>query len=269
MNFKGGPMTDTAAATLHLEIRDHIAHLTMARPEAANTMNLQFGREFLAAAFAIQAAPDVRAVLLTGEGKNFCFGGDLKGMVDSGNDVTAYLSELTTNLHAGMAQLARLDAPVIAAVNGAAAGAGLGLVLAADLAIAARSAKFAPAYTGVGLTPDAGCTFLLPRAVGYKRAMELLLTNRVLDAQQALDWGIVNQVVEDDRLAASAAALAERLAQGPTGAYGAVKRLLAEAEPGFETQLARESRSISARGASAEGREGIAAFLDKRRPRFS
>ena len=269
MNFKGDPMTATAAPTLHLEIRDHVAHLTMVRPEAANTMNLQFGREFLAAAFAIQAAPGVRAVLLTGEGKNFCFGGDLKDMVDSGNDVTAYLAELTTNLHAGMAHLARLDAPVIAAVNGAAAGAGLGLVLAADLAIAARSAKFAPAYTGVGLTPDAGCTFLLPRAVGYKRAMELLLTNRVLDAQQALDWGIVNQVVEDDRLAASAAALAERLAAGPTGAYGAVKRLLAEAEPGFEAQLGRESRSISARGASAEGREGIAAFLDKRRPRFS
>jgi 2-(1,2-epoxy-1,2-dihydrophenyl)acetyl-CoA isomerase len=270
MNSQGDAMTDTAAPTLHLEIRDHIAHLTMVRPEAANTMNLQFGREFLAAAFAIQAASGgVRAVLLTGEGKNFCFGGDLKGMVDSGNDVTAYLAELTTNLHAGMVHLARLDAPVIAAVNGAAAGAGLGLVLAADLAIAARSAKFAPAYTGVGLTPDAGCTFLLPRAVGYKRAMELFLTNRVLDAQQALDWGIVNQVVEDDRLAASAAALAERLAAGPTGAYGAVKRLLAEAEPGFEAQLGRESRSIAARGASAEGREGIAAFLDKRRARFS
>src|SRR6202162_1724359 len=207
-------MNNTAAPTIHLEIRESVAFLSLARPDAANTMNLQFGREFLAAAFAIEAAPSVRAVLLTGQGKNFCFGGDLKGMVASGTDVRAYLSELTTHLHAGMALLARLDAPVIAAVNGTAAGAGLGLVLAADLAIAARSARFAPAYTGVGLTPDAGCTFLLPRAVGYKRAMELLLTNRVLDAQQALDWGIVNQVVEDDRLAASAAALAERLAAG-------------------------------------------------------
>jgi 2-(1,2-epoxy-1,2-dihydrophenyl)acetyl-CoA isomerase len=261
-------MNNTAAPTIHLEIRESVAFLSLARPDAANTMNLEFGREFLAAAFAIEAAPSVRAVLLTGQGKNFCFGGDLKGMVASGTDVRAYLSELTTHLHAGMALLARLDAPVIAAVNGTAAGAGLGLVLAADLAIAARSAKFAPAYTGVGLTPDAGCTFLLPRAVGYKRAMELLLTNRVLDAQQALDWGLVNQVVEDETLAETAAALAARLAAGPAGAFGAVKRLLAEAEPGFEAQLARESRSIASRGMTAEGREGIAAFLEKRAPRF-
>lgn len=261
-------MTHADAATVRLEIRDSLAFLTLTRPDAANTMNLQFGREFLAAAFAIQAAPTVRAVVLTGQGKNFCFGGDLKGMVSSGTDVGAYLSELTTNLHAGMALLARLDAPVIAAVNGTAAGAGLGLVLAADLAIAARSAKFAPAYTGVGLTPDAGCTFLLPKAVGYKRAMELLLTNRVLDAQQALDWGLVNQVAEDQSLMETATALATRLAAGAAGAFGAVKRLLAEAEPGFEAQLARESRSIASRGMTAEGGEGIAAFLEKRAPRF-
>jgi 2-(1,2-epoxy-1,2-dihydrophenyl)acetyl-CoA isomerase len=261
-------MSNGAEPTVRLEIRDQIAFLTLARPEAANTMNLQFGREFLAAALAIEAAR-ARAVVLTGQGRNFCFGGDLKGMVASGTDVSAYLSELTTNLHAGMALLARLDAPVIAAVNGTAAGAGLGLVLAADLAIAARGAKFVLAYTGVGLTPDAGCSFLLPRAVGYKRAMELLLTNRVLDAQQALDWGLVNQVVDDEGLAESAAALAARLAAGPVGAFGGVKRLLAEAEPAFEAQLARESRSISARGTTAEGREGIAAFLEKRTPRFS
>jgi 2-(1,2-epoxy-1,2-dihydrophenyl)acetyl-CoA isomerase len=156
----------------------------------------------------------------------------------------------------------------VVAVKGTAAGAGLGLVLAADLAIAGKSSKFAPAYTGVGLTPDAGCTFLLPRAVGYKRAMELFLTNRVLDAQQALDWGIINQVVDDDSVIETAAALTARLAAGPSGAFGAVKRLLAEAEPGWEAQLDRESRSIAARGQSAEGREGIAAFLDKRAAKF-
>jgi 2-(1,2-epoxy-1,2-dihydrophenyl)acetyl-CoA isomerase len=257
-----------AAPTIRLQIRDHVAHLTLARADAANTMNLQFGREFLAAATTVKETRAVRAVLLTGEGKNFCFGGDLKGMIASGGDVGAYLSELTTSLHAGMTHLARLDAPVIAAVQGTAAGAGLGLVLAADLAIAARSAKFAPAYTGVGLTPDAGCTFLLPRAVGYKRAMELLLTNRVLDAEQALDWGLVNQVVEDESLAETAAALAARLAAGAAGAFGAVKRLVAEAEPGWKAQLARESRSISLRATTEEGREGIAAFLAKRAPRF-
>lgn len=255
-------------STLRVEVRDAVAHFTLTRAEAANTMNLQFGREFLAAAQALQADPRVRAVILAGEGKNFCFGGDLRGMVASGGDLSAYLSELTTTLHAGLAHLMRMDAPVIAAVQGSAAGAGLGLVLAADLAVAGRSARFTPAYTGVALTPDAGCTFLLPRAVGYKRAMELFLTNRVLSAEEALDWGLVNQVVDDDQVNAAAAALAARLASGPTGAFGGVKRLLAESEPGLETQLARESRSIAGRGAGEEGREGIAAFLEKRAPRF-
>ncbi len=263
-------MSDTqiSAPTVRLQVRDHVAHLTLMRPEAANTMNLQFGREFLSAAQAVRSDSAVRAVLLTGQGKNFCFGGDLKGMVASGADVGSFLSELTTNLHAGMTHLARMDAPVVAGIHGTAAGAGLGLVLAADLAIAGRSAKFAPAYTGVGLTPDAGCTFLLPRAIGYKRAMELLLTNRVLDAEEALDWGLVNQVVDDDKVADAAGALAARLAAGPTGAFGGVKRLLGEAEPGFEGQLSRESRSITSRGSTAEGREGIAAFLEKRAPRY-
>jgi len=257
-----------AAPVVELEIRDRIAFLSFARPAAANTINRQFGREFLGAVLAIDAASTVRAVVLSGQGKNFCFGGDLKGMAASGSDVRTYLSELTIDLHTALIHLTRLDAPVIAAVNGTAAGAGLGIVLAADFAIAARSAKFVSAYTAVALTPDAGCTFLLPRAVGYKRAMELLLTNRVLDAEQALDWGLVNQVVEDDELPAAAAALAMRLAAGPPGAFGGVKRLLAEAEPGYEAQLGRESRSIAMRGATEEGGEGIAAFLEKRPPRF-
>jgi 2-(1,2-epoxy-1,2-dihydrophenyl)acetyl-CoA isomerase len=260
---------NAAPPTLRVDIRDRVARLTLTRPDAANTMNLQFGREFLAAALSLRGDESVRAVILSGEGKNFSFGGDLRGMVGSGGDLGAYLGELTTTLHAALAQLMRMDAPVVAAVKGSAAGAGLGLVLAADLVIAARSAKFTAAYTGVGLTPDAGCTFLLPRAVGYKRAMELLLTNRVLAAAEALEWGLVNQVVDDDKVDETAAALAARLAAGPTGAFGGVKRLLAEAEPGLEDQLGRESRSIAACGIGAEGREGIAAFLEKRAPRFT
>ena len=260
-------MPDPTASVIDLDIRERIAFLTFVRPEAANTINMQFGRELLSAVFAIEAS-GARAVVLTGQGKNFCFGGDLKGMVASGGDVQAYLSELTVNLHAAIAHLARLNAPVIAAVNGTAAGAGMGLVLAADYAIASRGSKFVAAYTAVGLTPDASCTFLLPRAVGYKRAMDLLLTNRVLDAAKALEWGLVNEVVDDDKLADTAASLAGRFAAGPVGAFGAVKRLLADAEPGLEAQLGREGRSIAARGTSEEGREGIAAFLDKRAPRF-
>src|SRR5471030_3311560 len=220
----------STAPTVRLDIRDRIAFLTLARPDVGNTMNLEFGRDFLAAALMIGGS-GVRAVVLSGEGKNFCFGGDLRGMIASGSDVTAYLMELTTNLHRGMAHLAAQAAPVIAAVQGAAAGGGLGLVLMADIVIAARSARFAPAYTGVGLTPDAGCTYLLPRVIGAKRAVEMLLTNRVLDARQAQEWGLVNTVVEDEELAASAAALAVRLSEGPAGAYATVKRLLAESQP--------------------------------------
>jgi 2-(1,2-epoxy-1,2-dihydrophenyl)acetyl-CoA isomerase len=258
---------NTSAPAVRLEIRDRIAFLTMARPDSGNTMNLDFGRDFLSAALAVDG-DGVRAVVLSGEGKNFCFGGDLRGMIASGADVTAYLAELTTNLHKGLAHLAAQPVPVIAAVNGMAAGAGLGLVLMADLAIAGSSARFTTAYTGVGLTPDAGCTFLLPRTIGARRAMEMLLTNRTLDAAEAMEWGLVNKVVEDAELRASAARLAERLSQGPRHAYGTVKRLLAESQPGYAEQLAREGRAISLQAASAEGIEGISAFLAKRSPRF-
>jgi 2-(1,2-epoxy-1,2-dihydrophenyl)acetyl-CoA isomerase len=262
-------MSDASSPALRLEIREHVAHLTLTRGDAANTMNRQFGREFVAAAYAIRKDSSVRAVLLRGEGKNFCFGGDLRGMVAAGGNVNAYLTELTTDLHAGLMHLARANAPVVAAVQGTAAGAGLGLVLAADLAIAANSAKFTAAYTAVGLTPDGGSTFLLPRAVGYKRAMEMFMTNRVLDAPTALEWGLINQIVDDADLADTAGALAARLAAGPAGAYGTVKRLLGEAEPGWEAQLAREGHTIAGRAETAEGKEGIGAFLEKRTPKFT
>lgn len=237
-----------ASSTVRLEIREGVAHLTLNRPEAANTMNLEFGREFAAAAQALRDDRRVRAVLLRGEGKNFSFGGDLRAMVAAGADVEAYLTELTTDVHAGMTHLSRMDAPVVVAVQGTAAGAGLGLVLAADLAIAGKSTKFAASYTAVGLTPDAGCTFSLPRAVGYKRAMELFLTNRVLDAERALEWGLVNQVVADGELAQTAAALAARLAAGPTGAFGAVKAARRDRPRLRSAARARELLDCGSRG---------------------
>jgi 2-(1,2-epoxy-1,2-dihydrophenyl)acetyl-CoA isomerase len=255
-------------ATVDLAVRDGIAFVTLARPEAANSMNLAFGHDLLRTALAVEADASVRAVLLTGAGKNFCFGGDLRAMRGESEDIDTYLSELTTNLHAAILHFTRMNPPVIAAVNGTAAGAGLGLVLMADLAIAGASAKFVSAYTAVGLTPDGSTSFLLPRAIGRKRALELFLTNRALTAAEALDWGLVNQVVPDGELLEAATALARHLATGPTTAFGQVKRLLAEAEPGLEAQLGREGRAIARHGASAEGREGIAAFLEKRTPRW-
>jgi 2-(1,2-epoxy-1,2-dihydrophenyl)acetyl-CoA isomerase len=261
-------MTSTEQSTIALAVNGRVATVTLNRPQVANTMNLQFGVDLLAVARKISSGSTVRAVVLTGAGKSFSFGGDLRGMVDSGDAIGTYLKELTTNLHAAIALFMRMDAPVIVAVNGTAAGAALGLVLMGDLSIAARGARFTAAYTGVALTPDAGNSFLLPRAVGYKRAMELLLTNRVLSAEEALQWGIVNQVLPDDEVLPAAMTLASKLAAGPIEAFGAVKRLLGEAEPGLEAQLGRESAEISSRGETDEAREGIAAFLEKRTPRF-
>jgi 2-(1,2-epoxy-1,2-dihydrophenyl)acetyl-CoA isomerase len=162
-----------------------------------------------------------------------------------------------------------MNAPVVAAVNGVAAGAGMSLVCAADLAIAAESAKFTMAYTRAGLAPDGSSTFFLPRLVGVRRAVELMLTSRMLSAQEALEWGIVSRVVPDAQLPAEAAALASELAAGPTGAFGTVKKLvLASAAASLETQMELEARGIADAGRSADGREGIAAFLEKRAPKF-
>lgn len=255
-------------STVDLVVEGAIARVTLNRPDVANTMNLRFGSDLLAVAQAIVADRAVRAVVLTGAGRHFCFGGDLNGMVASDTNIAGYLTELTTNLHAALAILMRMDAPVVAAVNGTAAGAGLGLVLAADLAVCGRASKFTSAYTGVALTPDGSNTYLLPRVVGYKRAMALFLTNRVLLAEEALQWGIVNQVVDDEAVVATAQALAARLAAGPRGAFGAVKRLLQDSQPGLEAQLARETSVIAAQGSSAEASEGIAAFLGKRKPQY-
>ncbi|MCC6193257.1 MAG: enoyl-CoA hydratase/isomerase family protein [Burkholderiales bacterium] len=258
-------MTDTVL----VDIRGEVAVVTLNRPETANTLDLAMGRDLLTAALRCEADPAVRAVVLTGAGKAFCFGGDLRGMTSSGTPIEPYLKELTTHLHAAIARFMRMDAPVIAAVNGTTAGAGVGLVAMADLAIMAAGAKISLAYTGVGLTPDGGTSFLLPRAVGAKRAMELILTNRALTAAEALEWGLVNQVAPDAEVLDTALALAGKLAVGPKGAFGRSKRLAVAALGALESQLTLESETIAAQAATAEGREGITAFFEKRKAQYA
>jgi 2-(1,2-epoxy-1,2-dihydrophenyl)acetyl-CoA isomerase len=257
-----------SAPSVQLETRGAVAVVTLNRPESANTLNLQMAMDLLAAALACARNAAVRAVVLTGSGRNFCFGGDLRAMAsrDTGGD--DYIRELTTYLHAAIAHFTRMDAPVIAAVNGTAAGAGVGLVAMADLAVCARGAKFNLAYTNAGLTPDAGTSFLLPRIVGAKRTMELLLLNRTLLAADALSWGLVNEVVADEELLPRTFAIAEQLAIGASGAFGATKRLVAASLGAFESQMVLESETIAARAVSAEGTEGVSAFLQKRKPQF-
>ncbi len=255
-------------STVLTEVRGHVAIVTLNRPQNANTLDLQMGRDLAAAAIACESNPAVRALVLTGAGKNFCFGGDLRGMIAGGGAVDAYLRELTSHLHTAIAHFVRMDAPVVAAINGTAAGAGVGLVAMADLAIAGEGSKFSLAYTGVGLTPDGSTSFFLPRAIGQKRATELILTNRTITAAEALDWGLLNAVVPDADVFAKSLEIAERLAAGPLRAYGKSKRLIAEASGALESHLTLESQTIARQAATAEGREGIGAFLEKRKPKF-
>jgi 2-(1,2-epoxy-1,2-dihydrophenyl)acetyl-CoA isomerase len=256
--------------TILFEIKDKIARITLNRPEAANALNLEMGKDLMHAAVQCSEDPNIGAVILTGAGRMFSGGGDLKSFAAQGEHMPAHLKEVTTYLHAAVSRFTRMDAPVIAAVNGTAAGAGLSMVCSCDLVLAAESAKFTMAYTRIGLTPDGSSTYFLPRLVGLKRALELTLTNRLFSAQEAQEWGIVTKVVPDANLQAEANALAAQLASGATGALGAAKRLLHSGwSETLETQMELETQTIAARAHTADGREGIAAFLEKRAAKFT
>jgi 2-(1,2-epoxy-1,2-dihydrophenyl)acetyl-CoA isomerase len=255
--------------TVDLEVRDGVAHLTLNRPDAANGINLPLARDLMDAVLAIAADPAARVVLLTGAGARFCGGGDLKGFAGR-DDLPTHLREILGPLHVAIAELVRGDAPVVAAVQGSAAGAGVGLVGASDLVLAGESAKFVMAYTGVGLTPDGSSSWFLPRLVGLRRALELTFTNRVLSAAEAQEWGLITAVVPDDQLTAEAESLATKLAAGPPQALAAAKRLLhSSLETTLESHLAREAEAIAHASGTAEGAEGIASFVEKRAPVFN
>jgi 2-(1,2-epoxy-1,2-dihydrophenyl)acetyl-CoA isomerase len=253
--------------SVEIDVRERIARITLNRPDAGNALNLELATALCRAAEGLRGS-DVGAVILTGAGRAFCVGGDLKYMRDVANVGDAVL-RLATQFHGALAALAALDAPVISAVRGAAAGGGMSLAIAADIVLAAESAHFTMAYTAIGFSPDGGSSWTLPRLVGPRRAAELMLLNERLDAVAARELGLVTRVVADDALDAEADALARRLADGPRGAHGAVKRLLREsATRGFAGQMAEEAHTIAALADGRDGREGVAAFLEKRSPAF-
>ncbi|WP_433170246.1 enoyl-CoA hydratase-related protein [Actinoallomurus sp. CA-150999] len=247
-----------------------LARVTLRRPEAGNAIDLETARGLREAARAC-AGKHVRAVLLTGEGRSFCVGGDLREFATlTGEALEKHLIAVTDALHEALRAFAAMDAPLVTAVQGAAAGAGIGLAAAADVTLAAEDASFTAAYTGIGYSPDAGTSWSLPRLVGPKRALDLLLTNRRVPATEAAEIGLVSRVVAADALAAEAERTAEALRRGPTAAFGATRRLVA-AGPTAELgpHLDAEARSIAALAASDTGREGVAAFLGKRTPDFT
>jgi 2-(1,2-epoxy-1,2-dihydrophenyl)acetyl-CoA isomerase len=255
---------------LLLDVTAGVATITLNRPKAANGIDLTLGHALMQAAIECDENPEVRAVVLTGAGKMFCAGGDLKAFAGFGDALPARLKELTTYLHAATSRFARMNAPLICAINGVAAGAGMSLAVSGEFAIAGESTKLTMAYTGAGLSPDGSSSFFLPRLIGVRRTQELMITNRRLSADEALEWGLLSKVVADDALLEEAQSLASQLAQGPTRAYGQVKQLLATSfSETLETQLELESRGIAAMASTPDGREGIAAFVEKRAPKFS
>ena len=253
---------------VELRVDGRIAHLTLDRPDNRNTINLELAQRLDDCVSQIDSDPSVHAVLLSGRGDTFCMGGDLRAF-SSVDDLPSHLREVTLYLHRALEGLASLHAPVVAVVRGFAAGAGLGLACAGDIVLAAPGARFLSAYTNVGLTPDGSTSWALPRLVGLRRALELVLTNRVLDANEACEWGIVTRVVADESLDAEARALVDRLASGATAALGGAKRLVRESYARtMELQLQLETDVLAASAATDHAREGIAAFLEKREPRF-
>ncbi|MBV9842713.1 MAG: enoyl-CoA hydratase/isomerase family protein [Sphingomonadaceae bacterium] len=257
------------ADEIRLDIaRDGIAALTLARPEAGNAMSWSLIDAFSNACAAIAREPEVRAVLITAEGKHFCVGGDIRQFA-SEPDPSGFIGRLARRLHEGIELLAGIAAPVIVAVQGAAAGAGLSLVAGGDLVIAARSSNFSMAYAGIGLVADGGATWLLPRLIGLRRTQELAYAGRRLSAEDALDFGLVTRLADDDALHEEARALAARIATGPTFAFGRMKRLLgATFAADLPTQLEAEAAAIADAMATNDARGAIATFLERGTPRF-
>jgi 2-(1,2-epoxy-1,2-dihydrophenyl)acetyl-CoA isomerase len=253
-----------------LDVDDGIARLRLNRPEAANGMNVELLQALHAAILRCHAEPGVRVVVLTGEGRNFCAGGDVTTFASKGEALPDYLREATAWLQMATSALIHLKAPVVTAVQGfAAGGGGFGLVCASDLVVAAESARFFSGAVRVGMAPDAGVTVTLTQLVGLRKAMEILLTNPTLTAAAALDAGIVTTVVPDDELSERALELARTLAALPPLALAATKRLVWNGVgAAIETRLPEEARTVSELSGTADSREGLAAVIEKRPARF-
>ncbi len=258
--------------TVKYELKDHVATITMNRPDALNALSAQLTAD-LDAAFRQTILDGARAAILTGSGRAFCSGGDLRemqSMWEKEGRIEAFLEEPLGILHGVIRLIRELPLPVVAAVNGVCAGAGVNFALACDIVIAAEDASFREAFVRIGLSPDCGGTFFLPRAIGEKLAAELLMTGDAVSAERALRIGMVNHVVQPQLLEIEAFKMAAKLAAGPTGAIARVKQMMnASFSNDLAAQLALEHECQIESGKSADFKEGVAAFFEKRPPNFS
>jgi len=256
-------------APLLVERDGAVLRLTMNRPDQANALSMAGAQALIDATIACDEDETIRCVVLTGAGRYFCGGGDIGGMLAADEGPGAHLKRLAGAFHVAVARLARMSKPLVTVVNGPAAGAGVSIAALGDIVLAGASANFTLAYGAIGLSPDGGASWLLPRLIGLRRAQEMALLNRRLSAEEAADCGLITRVVPDDQLAAEAEAVVAKLASGPATALGRTRRLLLEGmDRSFEAQLEAELQSIAACAASPHGQEGIASFVEKRKPDF-
>ena len=252
--------------TINFKIENGIAFIELNRPKQYNALNQAMADDLFKVSLECDDNPNVRSVLLTGEGdKAFCAGGDLHSFYEYGNKMSSHLKEVTTILHGAISRFSRMNAPLVLAVNGVAAGAGFSFVGFADIVIASHNASFVSAYSKAGLTPDGSSTYFLPRIIGSRRYMELVLTNRILSAKEALEWGLVNSVVDLKNLQSEAIKLAEQLAKGPSRAFGKLKNLVHNSFlDSLEGQMEFEARMIAESSKTTDGKNGVDAFVNKK-----
>lgn len=255
---------------IKFEKRGPIARLELNRPDAANGLDALMSSELKQAAQVCTNDAELKVVLLCASGRFFCAGGDIKEMLSHGDAIGDAVKSLADDLHSAISTFSRMQAALVVAVNGVAAGAGFSLALIGDIVLAAESASFTMAYTRAGLCPDGSSSYFLPRLVGLRRAQELMLTNRTLNAVEACDLGLVTRVVTDDELEQQAQQVATDLAAGARLSTLYVKKLLlASSGNDLETQMELEGQLVSRCAASSDGREGIQAFVEKRQPEFN
>jgi 2-(1,2-epoxy-1,2-dihydrophenyl)acetyl-CoA isomerase len=254
--------------TFHVDER-HIARVRLAWVEGRNAIDPAMVHQ-LAEALEGARGPGVRAVLISADGPAFTVGGDLHHLAERRDDLDSALATAVPLFHDVLMALAALEAPVIAAVHGAIAGGGLGIAWCSDLVLAAEGTRFATGFANLGLSGDGGSSWWLPRMVGVRRAKELLIAGRVLDAHEALDWGLITEVVPAGELAARAETVAAELSSGPTFAFGQMRRLLHDsAARTLEQQLAAEGEAMAASAGTPDAVEALNAFLERREPHFS
>lgn len=259
----------SATASIRVERDDGLAIVNLAQPDRGNPFDGAFTREFREVACDLWDAPDLRAVLVRADGGNFSFGGDLKSLNAQRDELGSLVRRWTADLHMGLQRAWNLPVPIVVAVQGYAMGGGVALMAGCDYVLAGESARFGSAFAHLGFSCDSGSTVVLTSRMGVSRARRFVLMGEVLTSQEALACGLVDRVVPDASLQDEALALARRLAKGPTGAYGEIKRLFLRAGAAhMEAQMEDEALTLARLAAGSDAKEGISAMLEKRKPVF-